>query len=107
MEGMQVGECPWGVDAYLDGSFMVVLDSCYGAGDFFLWSVLMKLTSNEGRVVLLSANHGPEHWDHLFKKHSLELRRRGLVDRLNIRYIIPDGDSMVSEAEMRKAKATI
>jgi hypothetical protein len=105
MEGMCEGECPWGVDTYLDGSLMLVLDACYGAGDFFFAKVLMQLiSSGKSHVVLLSANHGPEHWEYLLKKHSLELRRRGLLDRLCIKYLVPDFNNNVSDAEARKVK---
>ena len=103
MEMSEMGqECPWGVESYMESSFMLVLNSCYGAGDFFLSRVLMQLlTTGKGYIVLISANHGPEHWECLLRKHSLELRRRGLLGRLCIKYIVPCA-AAVSEAERKR-----
>ena len=100
MEGQQ---CPWGVEKYLNSSFLLSLDATFGAGDFFWSSLLINaITKGNRRVVLISAKHGPEHWESLLKKYSLDLRKRNLLDRLTIKYFVID-KNIVSQTEKRRA----
>jgi hypothetical protein len=99
---MEVNEedvpCPWGIDTYCMGSFVLCLDGLYGAGDFVWASILIALARAEQTIVLISANHGPEHWESLLRKNG-DLRRKGLLDSIYIKYVVPDGT--ISEAEKR------
>jgi hypothetical protein len=100
---MDSGAVPWGVEAYTDASFLLSLDATFGAGDFFWASLLIHaLTKGECDVVLISTNHGPEHWECLLKKYTLDLRKRNLLHRLTIKYLVVD-NGLVSEAEKNRA----
>ena len=99
---MEVNEedvpCPWGIDTYCMGSFVLCLDGLYGAGDFVWASMLIALAKAEQTIVLISTNHGPEHWESLLRKNG-DLRRKGLLDSIYIKYVVPNGT--ISEAEKR------
>jgi len=96
MEANEDTPCPWGIDTFCMGNLVLCLDGLYGAGDFVWASLLIALAKAERTIVLISANHGPEHWESLLRKNG-DLRRKGLLDRIYIKYVVPDG--AVSDAE--------
>jgi len=99
MEANEDQPCPWGLDAYCMGSFVLCLDGLYGAGDFVWASLLIALLAKAERtIVLISAKQGPEHWESLLRKNG-DLRRKGLLDRIFIKYLVPDGT--ISDTEKR------
>ncbi len=94
--------CPWGIDSYCEGSFVLCLDGMYGAGDFVWSSLLISLARAERSIIIISASHSPEHWECLLRKNA-DLRRLGL-ENIYIKYVVPN--SVVSEEERRYANSS-
>ena len=103
MEGSEDFSVPWGLENLSDRSFVLCLDGCYGAGDFVWTSLMLSLTRSERPVVLISANHGPEHWECLLRKNG-DMRRKGFMDRFFIKYLVPEGGNTISDEECRRIK---
>ena len=74
------------------GDLVLCLDGTNGNGDFVWSHLLMKVIREGGKVVVVSARNGPEHYESFLRKNGLDLRRQDIAERVQIKYVVPSMD---------------